>query len=780
MSLTTRKVLSIGPNTAKIMLVGEAPGEREDLEGIPFVGSAGIVLNSMLNEAGIIREDCYITNVVNQRPPDSNFEVLYDEKGKPTEELKLHIQRLKEEIVQVSPNIVVCLGNEALRALTGHNGIKRFRGSIYYVDILGKKYKIISTYHPAAVGRMYEWRPVGVMDFQRASTESAYPDYKCTHRELQTRLDFTHLSDELKRLRQNPKGPIAFDIENEGHQVNAIAFSDEKHKAVCVPIFFDGKSKWSEEEEVKLWILIKDILECEEIKKIAQNAQYDISFLRKVHGIETRGLYMDTMLAHHVVYAELPKGLGFLCSVYTDQPYYKGDIKSDDADVFYRYNAMDACVTKEISEILVSEMEEFGVADFYFNYVNELVFPLMAMGSRGILINTVLKDAKAREYKEAIVEDQAKLDAIAGHPLNVNSSPQMTKWIYGDLAYEKQTKIRKKKDADGNKTSSPTTDASTLKKLMRLKPDKSLELILAIRDRRKMVSTYLDADVDADGRMRTVYNVAGTKSGRLSAQETLEGTGLNIQNVPKGLVRELFVPDPGMTFIQMDLSQAEAHIVAYLSGDSRLIRLFEGGGDIHRKNASNIFSVSEEEVSKDQRQLAKRIVHASNYGMGPIKFKETCNDAGFDLTASQAKSLLYKYHALYPGIHRWHINIATQVRKNRILETPMGRKRMFFGRLSDDLFREAYSFIPQAVVSDHLNTGLIKMHAAIQQKQYGEVLAQVHDSMLCQCTPAHVQDVIALMKECVGEGPMVKNKVWKIPMDFMVGPNWDALKEMKI
>ena len=164
----------------KIWLIGEAPGSKEEECGRPFVGGAGIILNSMLNDADINRNECYIDNVMQERPANNDFDKFYlDGKRRkaPCPALLDRYAILKNMILQYKPNVVVALGNEALKALTGHVGIADWRGSI--LNCAGTK--VIPIIHPAAVMRLYEFRPVTVMDLHRVKAESKLqisPPYK--------------------------------------------------------------------------------------------------------------------------------------------------------------------------------------------------------------------------------------------------------------------------------------------------------------------------------------------------------------------------------------------------------------------------------------------------------------------------------------------------------------------------------------------------------------------------------------------------------------------------
>jgi len=244
-----------------------------------------------------------------------------------------------------------------------------------------------------------------------------------------------------------------------------------------------------------------------------------------------------------------------------------------------------------------------------------------------------------------------------------------------------------------------------------------------------------------------------------------------MQNIPKGSIRRMFVPDDGKTFVNADLSQAEARVVAWLAGENRLMQVFTNGGDIHRRNAANIFRKAEKDVTKDERELAKRIVHASNYGMGPITFAK---NAG--VSVAEAKKLLNAYFSEYPRIKLWHMSIENTLRKTRTLTTPLGRKRTFFNRWDSTLLREAYAYIPQSTVADVLNVGLRRCYAEYRNTDTN-ILLQIHDAVLLQTPTPGVANVARRVKELLTIPIQIGIQQLVIPVDVSIGPNWGELEK---
>ena len=766
-----------GPANAKIVIVGEAPGADEERLGRPFVGGAGKILDGMLFEAGIDRRDCYITNVMDIRPVNNDFGEFYEDASrKVASKLLLEgIYRLHHEIYNVNPNVVIALGNEALKALLGETGITKWRGSILRHTHL----KVIPTFHPAAIIRQWEFRPLAVMDLRRALEESSSPTIVPTYRvwkKIETLSDLElHVDQYLKHASY-----IAFDIETCNNQISCIGFAESEFSSFTVPICMHDKSFWSEQDELQVWLQIKRLLESD-IHKIAQNANFDMFHLMSTVGINVKNLWMDTMVAFHCLYPELPKSLAVLCSIYTREPYYKDMIETD----YYHYNCLDCMITYECAMAIEEELNEFGMYDFYHKYLNHVIPILLDMQLCGVRVDTKKRALAAEDLKRVVNELQKKLNDAVGRELNVNSSKQMNDFLYRELGLPIQSH---------RKTGKTSSSESSLKNLAKLAPNRLFDVIIDIRETKKLISTYLEAEIDPDGRFRCSYLLDGTESGRLASRMSATGTGGNLQNVPKGIAREVFVPDEGKMFMAADLSQAEARVVAYLAREQGLIKIFESGDDIHKQVAASIFDKRVDDITKEERELAKHIVHASNYGMGARHFAELTG-----LSIADAQRRLNLYHIHFPGIRIWHMEVARELKRSRILVTPMGRKRMFFGRWNDELLRDGYSYIPQSTVADIVLKGMININNKLPHGC--NIVFNIHDEVVMQ-VPIKPQYDYAIgfipdvgstaisheeaqtlyhnhlkefMINCMSIPVEIHGRTLVIPVNVKTGKNWDEV-----
>lgn len=364
-----------------IVLVGEAKGENEVRINSSFVGASGIELLKMLDEASIIgltekdydnlnayyngtsdphlidriwraHVEVYRTNVFQLHPPGNRLEHLCGPKSEGIRgysalvkakyvrrEYIPELERLGDEIDAINPNLIIALGNTPLWALTSKTGISKLRGTTFLSTHVVAGYKLLPTYHPAAVLRQWELRPTVIIDLMKAKRESEYADIRRPRRSIWIEPTIQDIKNFFRKYIDGCEN-LSVDIETSGNRITCIGFAPSKEIALVIP--FDdarrkGRSYWiNQEDEVASWRLIRDILEDKRIKKTFQNGLYDIAFLLRSMNIRVRGATHDTMLLQHAQQPEALKGLGYLGSIYTDEGPWKSErkhsttIKSDE------------------------------------------------------------------------------------------------------------------------------------------------------------------------------------------------------------------------------------------------------------------------------------------------------------------------------------------------------------------------------------------------------------------------------------------------------------------
>ncbi len=319
-----------------VFVIGEAFGDEEARKGTPFSGVTGAILRGIMRQVGIPVENCYFTNVFNLRPPGGTIDGLYTGKesaipgfrpikaGKYIHaRYKPELDRLEHELNTIKPNVVLALGNLALWAICKKTGIKKYRGS----PILSHdaKWKVIPTWSPASALKQWEIRAIMLADFSKVAREMTYPELVRPQRFIYMEPSLQDIETFYNQfLKHQPF--VSVDVETKGLTITEVGYgtADGKH---CLVIPFWDRTKrdgnyWKTlEEEAAAWAWVRRINK--ELPTIGQNFSYDMQYFWRTVGIPTPRFLGDTMLLHHSLQPELEKGLGFLGSVYTDEPSWK-------------------------------------------------------------------------------------------------------------------------------------------------------------------------------------------------------------------------------------------------------------------------------------------------------------------------------------------------------------------------------------------------------------------------------------------------------------------------
>ena len=337
-----RIVPGYGPKTAKIAIIGEAPGAYEDIRLKPFMGPAGGVLEQCMHAAGIIRSEVYLTNVVKVKPPGNDISPYFNSKtGVFTEEGMEWVGKLGVELNSIDANILVACGACAFAALSiganpkasvaashrsGMHQITKYRGYLFESSLLPDRRKFVPTLHPAAALRgMYRYRHLIAADLKKAREQSLVRELVRPARQLV--YEFGHVNEVLEWLDYYAQQPIVcFDIEVLNYEVSCIGFSSSPDIACSIPF----NKSWSEWEELQIWRGVQRVLGNPNSVKVAQNGIFDAHFLLTKCGVEVRGPIHDTMVGHSIMFPELRKGLDFLGSIYCgSQVYWKDMVQFD-------------------------------------------------------------------------------------------------------------------------------------------------------------------------------------------------------------------------------------------------------------------------------------------------------------------------------------------------------------------------------------------------------------------------------------------------------------------
>lgn len=759
----------VGPTNAKIVFVGDYP---RGMESIPFSHpSDSNMLTELCALAGIPKSQVYMTYIVKVCPPASDISRLS------VEEKELWIERFYKELDKLSPNVIVPMSvlkcGIALSTLTDRAGLTKYRGSILtspYTEA-----KVIPTYHPSDILKQYELKAIALLDFKRIADEAKTSALVRPFRQYIIEPTFRQVMDTLQDMMDNAEY-ISFDIETFPNVVSCLGLSDRPDRAICIPFIRDGGAYWpSRYEEAEIWQAIGRLWQMDK-KFVAQNAMYDCAYLARYHGLWPQtGIYMDTMLAHKACYAEFPKGLNFLCAMYTKEPYYKDEGKEwknvKNWHQYWTYNCKDAAITLEVCHALEKEVVNFGVQE-NMKHMLDMIEPLLVTTLRGVKFDSTY----VKELKEistvTLAAAEVKLNELVGEPVNVKSPKQLHTLLFTKMGLPMKIK---------GKTGKVTTDSEALKELARSHPSPIFDAIFDIRKHAKLIG-FLNSPVDTlDGRMRCSYNIAGTETGRLSSSGSMFGGGTNLQNIQHGPTRKLFCCDQGKKGAYSDLAQAEARIVGYQTRDESLIKIFEDPArDIHTEMACEIFGIPADRVREEAdiphninhfsyRDLSKRAIHACDYDIGSMHLGKILG-----VPTKVAEGIKSKYYATHPLIRQNQLNIQRQLKMTCTLNTIFGRRRYFHGRMDEATFREAYAYIPQSMVGDLLNMGLKKVYKELGDKV--DILLQVHDAIMWQADEDIFDSLVSQVEECLQIPLEMNGFKFIIPADTKVGYNWGEME----
>ncbi|MEY4956969.1 MAG: hypothetical protein RL409_1226 [Gemmatimonadota bacterium] len=523
---------------------------------------------------------------------------------------------------------------------------------------------------------------------------------------------------------------------------------------------------------------LRAMLEDATVKKLAQNAKYDVLVLRGA-GVRLAGLEFDTMLASYVLDpGRRSHGLDLLALEFLghtmtayEQLCGKGrnQLPFDvvPVDAARDYSCEDVDITMRLRAVLEPMLGSHGMSDLFRHVEVPLVEVLADMEWDGIAIDLTWFASLKTRFKSERERVEQLIYGEAGQEFNINSNPQLRVILFDKLGLPV-----KKKTATG-----PSTDASVLQELAE-EGHTLPTLLMEYREIFKLEGTYIDALPKLvhprDHRLHTSFNQTVAATGRLSS------TDPNLQNIPnrRELGREIrrgFVPRPGWRLLSADYSQIELRLLAHLSGDPAFVTAFKAGGDIHRQTAAIIFGVDLAEVTGEMRARAKTINFATIYGQGAHALSRQLK-----LPHVEAKAFIDTYFERFAGVKAFLDRCVVEAKAKGYVETLFHRRRYIpelkernhnmraFGE------RVAANAPIQGSAADLIKIAMIQVHRALASEGLASrMLLQVHDELIFEL-PASEQTVLsALVKR-----EMESAATLDVPLlvEMGVGDDWVAAK----
>lgn len=568
-----------------------------------------------------------------------------------------------------------------------------------------------------------------------------------------------------------------------------------------LPFYNFTESHWNTREEYGQAISLLREVNALPIPKVMHNGMYDCTH-SLVYRAPPRNWILDTMAMHWCQFSSMPKTLDFVASLHChDYIQWKNEAaeasKSKDIQRYWEYNARDTFYTARICLSQLKNMPAYARKNYQMQF--PMVYPAIYCNFEGIQVDTNIREELKKKHEEKLETSLSALQKILGNPsFNPGSPVQVKEYIY-DILGAKDPQIGFKKDAGGARRKVQRgTDEKNLIAVGSQHPIlfRVTSSIIKYREARKALSNYFEFLLK---RSRLLYaiNPFGTDTGRMACSSSSFWCGAQVQNIPPYAKGQL-VSDPGYILAEADNSQAEARCTGYLSKEYNLTSALEHPSqDFYTSLGTLFFHIPYEQVTKDFRNsVLKKIVHGTNYMMGPGTFVE---NAGVEnlLKASAflninitmekksieafASTLLEAYHVPFPNVRKWYGTVKAEIANTQMMKCPTGWTRFFFGDINKNhnLFRSAVANGPQGLNARILNKGFWKIWQLVKEERGAlRLKAQIHDSILFQYKadrPELIQKVLA----CMDNPIQVHGRTLSIPVDYKDGPSWGNMTEHK-
>lgn len=533
---------------------------------------------------------------------------------------------------------------------------------------------------------------------------------------------------------------------------------DEKVKKILnhfVPLF---------EDTSKIWI--------------GQNIKYDLLVL-KWYGISLKGKLFDTMLAHYVIESEGRRNMDLLSAQYLGyvpvsiteligkKGKNQGNMRDVDLESAKEYAAEDADITLQLKHIFKPLLKEKEVEKVFEEVESPLVQVLADMEFEGVNIDTDFLKNYSKQLEVEAKKCEESVYIQAGIRFNLASPRQLGEVLFTKMQIGEKTKK--------TKSGQHSTGEDVLLKLAKDNP--IVEDILSFRELTKLRSTYVDALPQLinkkTGRVHTNYGQAIAVTGRLSSNNP------NLQNIPvrtaRGReIRKAFIPrNNDYAIISADYSQIELRIVAAISGDPAMAESFRLKKDIHTATAAKVFSVSEEEVTKEMRYRAKSVNFGIIYGQSAFGLAENIN-----VSRTEAKEIIDNYKKEFSHIQKYMDDTIRFCKANGYVQTLMGRKRWLKDINSSNFTvrgyaeRNAINSPIQGTAADMIKLAMIDIHKEFLKYNFkSKMILQVHDELVFDAYKPEIELIKPVILESMKNAMKLPNDV-PVEAELGVGENW--------
>ena len=590
------------------------------------------------------------------------------------------------------------------------------------------------------------------MDEQTQTEEvsGVHQDIRSTDHQYHLVIGDDQIKTLVSKLGQQPE--FCFDTETTGLDTHSdllvgMSFSFKAGEAWYVPVPQDNK------KALAIVHQFVPVFANEKSLKIGQNMKFDILMLSR-YGLEIKGAYFDTMVAHYLIQPDLRHNLDYLSEVYlgykkvaTEELIGKRgknqlSMHQVDLEQIKEYAGEDADITFQLKLLLDKELSKFGVRKLFDEVEMPLLKVLVQMEQAGLTIDPSVLDDYAVVLREQIIELETSIIELAGEHFNISSPKQLGYILFEKLMLDPKAKR--------TKTKQYSTGEEILVNLQDKHP--IVNKILEHRGLKKLLSTYVETLPKMvnpkTGRIHSSFNQTIAATGRLSS------TNPNLQNIPirdengREIRKAFIASDDNHTFLSADYSQIELRIMAAVSGDKVMTEAFRNGEDIHAATASKIFGIPLAEVSSDMRRKAKTANFGILYGISAFGLAQRLN-----IPRGEAKQLIDDYFANFSMVKNYMDEQLVLARERGYVETIMGRRRYLADINSANASvrafaeRNAINAPIQGSAADIIKVAMINISRRFAEEGFkSQMTLQVHDELNFDVLKSELEPVKAVVK----------------------------------
>lgn len=613
----------------------------------------------------------------------------------------------------------------------------------------------------------------------RSETMSDTRNNPASNADYQTILDQDALNIWIGKLK-NAK-LIAIDTETTSldymqAELVGLSFSISAFEAAYLPVAHDYPGAPAQLNRDEVLAQLKPLLEDAQLAKVGQNLKYDMSVLAR-YGIKLAGVDFDTMLESYVLNSTATRhdmdslALKYLNhhTIHFEDVAGKGakqlTFNQIELEQAAPYAAEDADITFRLHQTLWSELEKSPTLNSVFTDIEMPLLPILSKIERcGVLLNCDMLAAQSIELQQDMAKAEQQAHDLAGETFNISSPKQIQHILFEKLGLPITQRTPK---------GQPSTAESVLHELAADYP--LPQLILDYRSLSKLKSTYTDKLpqlINPDtGRIHTSYHQAVTATGRLSSSNP------NLQNIPvrseQGRrIRQAFIAPPGYKIVAADYSQIELRILAHLSKDPGLLHAFQNNQDIHSTTASEVFGITLDQVSSEQRRNAKAINFGLIYGMSAFGLARQLN-----ITRHDAQNYMDRYFERFPNVAQFMNNIREQARDNGYVETLFGR-RLYLPEIHarnaarrQYAERAAINAPMQGTAADIIKIAMINTDSwLVDSNSDARIIMQVHDELVFEINDSVLDATIQGIRQAMESAAEL---AVPLTVDIGTGDNWD-------